>query len=316
MKWFKHHSTLAMEQISRKIIDKHGFAGYGRYMVILEQIALELNKNSRDATYTMAAKSWSNLLGYRSPKHVIEFINELQETGALEVLKPELNAENGQKVNTNCTQSVTKNAFKAFLNQSEITLSVPKLLNLKDEYTRNSGVTQDTIKDKEEDKDKDKDKEKKIQKEKKETLSSPGGEGSLSENLDSQKPKISVSAFPYLRIGASDLEKEQAKRFERAWAGYPKKAGKKEAWTHYRAWVKTPEDHEKLMLHLANYKAHAKANDWPWQNGSTWFNNWQDEAWMHPPPKGSGSSDKLTLADIEAITGEPIARNNHDDIPF
>lgn len=74
------------------------------------------------------------------------------------------------------------------------------------------------------------------------------------------------------------------KDFEDIWSKYPNRVGKKEAYRHYQATVKTPEDIKNIGLALDNYlvsdiamKEYGKYI----QNGKTWFNNWED--WIVPP---------------------------------
>lgn len=74
-------------------------------------------------------------------------------------------------------------------------------------------------------------------------------------------------------------EAEQLEHFEQIWAQYPKKFGKKMAWSHYKAHVKNKETHKKCCAALKKYIAHVKSEHkngfkLHYQYGSTWFNNW------------------------------------------
>lgn len=69
--------------------------------------------------------------------------------------------------------------------------------------------------------------------------------------------------------------------FELLWKAYPAKDGKKEAFNHFKASVKTSQDADNINIALANYLDNLKVNDWKQpKNGKTWFNNWQD--WIMP----------------------------------
>lgn len=67
--------------------------------------------------------------------------------------------------------------------------------------------------------------------------------------------------------------------FLKLWDKYPRKLGKGDAYRHYRASVKTPEDLESIKLALDNYLKYLEINHKEPQymkHGSTWFNEWHD----------------------------------------
>lgn len=81
-------------------------------------------------------------------------------------------------------------------------------------------------------------------------------------------------------------EKALRQWFGAAWAEYPRKAGKKAAWAHYRRSVSSKHDHDQLLSHLTNYKAQIQANGTELRyvlHGGTWFNNWRDEIYASGP---------------------------------
>lgn len=79
--------------------------------------------------------------------------------------------------------------------------------------------------------------------------------------------------------------------FECAWKAYPSKIGKKAAKRHYRATVKFHDKHVQLMQAMETYIKFVKKDERPWQDGSRWFNNWQD--WVHfEAPKKAGEDKK------------------------
>lgn len=64
--------------------------------------------------------------------------------------------------------------------------------------------------------------------------------------------------------------------FNKIWEKYPNRVGKKQAEKHFISSVKTLEDFGNIQKALDNYlKSDRVANGYI-QNGSTWFNNWQD----------------------------------------
>ena len=66
------------------------------------------------------------------------------------------------------------------------------------------------------------------------------------------------------------------KRFDTIWNKYPNRKGKKAAYKHYVASVKTEQDWNNINKALGNYLATETVRCGYVQNGSTWFNNWQD----------------------------------------
>ena len=82
-----------------------------------------------------------------------------------------------------------------------------------------------------------------------------------------------------------------SENFEAIWKEYPNKAGKKEAFRHYKKWRKESKEHtdEYLMAKLKAYKQDLAVNAWKKpMNGSTWFNGRFNDEYtvpdMNQPP--------------------------------
>ncbi|MGJ3757838.1 helix-turn-helix domain-containing protein [Limosilactobacillus fermentum] len=76
-----------------------------------------------------------------------------------------------------------------------------------------------------------------------------------------------------------------SENFEAIWKEYPNKAGKKEAFKHYKKWRKESKEHtdEYLMAKLNAYKQDLAVNQWKKpMNGSTWFNGRFDDEYATP----------------------------------
>ena len=76
-----------------------------------------------------------------------------------------------------------------------------------------------------------------------------------------------------------------SENFEAIWKEYPNKAGKKEAFRHYKKWRKESKEHtdEYLMAKLKAYKQDLADNQWKKpMNGSTWFNGRFDDEYATP----------------------------------
>lgn len=93
--------------------------------------------------------------------------------------------------------------------------------------------------------------------------------------------------------------KDKSFDFEFIWKQYPKPIGKKQALKHFTASVKSDDDFANIQRALDNYKKSDTVSRGFVQNGSTWFNNWQD--WI---PKETKPERKLTLAEKDALFGE------------
>lgn len=95
-------------------------------------------------------------------------------------------------------------------------------------------------------------------------------------------------------INSAFANSSSKKWFEEIWNKYPNRVGKKQAQRHYEATVKTEKDRESCLDALSNYEKHLAVNTWKKpQNGSTWFNNWQDWVNWKEPETVEGKAEKL-----------------------
>lgn len=86
-------------------------------------------------------------------------------------------------------------------------------------------------------------------------------------------------------ISSSKPDDHLSENFEAIWKEYPNKAGKKEAFKHYKKWRKESKEHtdEYLMSKLKAYKQDLAVNQWKKpMNGSTWFNGRFDDEYATP----------------------------------
>jgi len=90
-------------------------------------------------------------------------------------------------------------------------------------------------------------------------------------------------------------ERKSMVAFNVLWQRYPNRTGKKDALRHFEATVKTPEDLTNINTALTNYLRSDKVKKGFIQNGSTWFNNWQD--WVNPDPVMMGEPFKAPKVD-------------------
>lgn len=110
---------------------------------------------------------------------------------------------------------------------------------------------------------------------------------SKEKNQKKNDPDTDTDTDTGVTVSNADVtEKTLHAWFEAAWDAYPKKDGRREAWKHYRASVASADDRDRLLTHLANYKAQlasAKTEFRFIKAGSTWFNNWSDEVYAIAP---------------------------------
>ena len=109
-------------------------------------------------------------------------------------------------------------------------------------------------------------------------------------------------------------------RFEKIWAEYPRKQGKKDALRHYKAWIKASTKHtdEYLLDKLEKYKAYLKANNTELryvQKGSTWFNGSFDDDWSIKPNRNYSNYSQPAELPPEAFDTSRL-NVNEDELPF
>lgn len=96
-------------------------------------------------------------------------------------------------------------------------------------------------------------------------------------NLKEQYKRTNINSASHSNAqSVSQLEKE----FEEVWSKYPNKKGKKQAFNHYKAWIKASAKHtnEYLLERLKVYMTDLQQNSWKHpMNGSTWFNGRFDD---------------------------------------
>lgn len=122
------------------------------------------------------------------------------------------------------------------------------------------------------------------------------------ESNNEKCTKATINEQPSDTINKNDKnEKKENKTydFDFVWNQYPNRIGRKQALRHFEASVKTDDDYTDIKRALENYKKSDKVARGFVQNGSTWFNNWQD--WI---PQEMQIQKPKTKAEIDALWGE------------
>lgn len=309
MRWFKHIATTHQAEEGAAIIDTMGAEGYGVWWIVLEVIASQMDTTDKcSANYS--AKKWGSFCGF-SAKKFQKVAEKLAEFSSISV------KETGEFLEIECSN----------------------LLKYRDEYSKKSGQTPEKVRSKIQ-----KQKQiQSIETEKTKNLSSdkPAEECCGLESVTAQDLKDWKLLFPEVNLHSvikkavsyrdqhperreedlkirdwlvkafqkeqdkADKEKTVNEWFETAWARYPRKDGKKEAFRHFRASVQTEAALNALHQALHNYLRHlANEGTEPRyiKSGSTWFNNWRD--WLEWTPVEPTEQARSRQAQGSAVLAE------------
>lgn len=114
MKWFKHMAGAGDDEFIEWLEEEYGFEGSGRWWRICEKIAQNMDKNNNDPSAEHTWVKWQNILrGKRSV--LISFLSAIER----------------------------RSKMKLEQNEFKMKITIPKMLELRDEHTSRSGVTPD-----------------------------------------------------------------------------------------------------------------------------------------------------------------------------
>lgn len=118
MRWVKHMTATRRDEKIADLISRYGMAGYGTWWAVVEVVAERVEKNSHPSV-TYPVTTWSHLLSLRG-SHVRQGIEKL----------------------------VVTHLVTATWEGDDLTVTIPNLLKYRDEFSRKSGVTPDTVRSK------------------------------------------------------------------------------------------------------------------------------------------------------------------------
>ena len=119
MRWFKHLSGTARDEKISKLLEEAGLEGYGFWWRLLEVIAEQMTPGSAKCAVTYSLSKWSRELGCHH--HTVgKYLATLEVAGLVTVNKGE----------------------------STITVTITNLLKYRDEYSRKSGQSPDSVRTK------------------------------------------------------------------------------------------------------------------------------------------------------------------------
>ena len=225
MKWFKHLSDLPQDEgISRYLdaAERDRVAAYGFLMFVLESIAsrMDANKGHLVCSATYSITHWGRIT-YSHPNRVRKYLGLCEVIGWVHV------------------------GFDA----DTCEVSVPRMVEWRDEHTRKLGVTPEKIAQS---------RQEEIRKEKRENKGNPA----LSESFSKEQQRLGHSVTA---------------GFDIFWSAYPKKVKRKPA---KLIWQRVKPDTDVLVADIAN----RLENDAQWKSGfipdpTTYLNGerWNDE---------------------------------------
>jgi hypothetical protein len=117
MRWIKHLTAASEDEKIAHLIAEYGHAGYGLWWLVCEAVARQLEGDNPEVTYPLT--KWSHLLSLRG-SHVMSRLVTLQVTGLV---------------------TVERHGY-------DVTVRIPNLLKYRDEYSRKSGQTPESVRSK------------------------------------------------------------------------------------------------------------------------------------------------------------------------
>lgn len=119
MKWFKHPSAMRNSKGVAFIIDHGGLEAYGAFCMTCEVVAEQMGKGDIECKQTLSTRRWALFLGISRAKfqNILGIFRESQL----------------------CMVSLSNDE------DGNVTIAIPMLAELRDEYSRKSGQTPDSI---------------------------------------------------------------------------------------------------------------------------------------------------------------------------
>jgi len=265
MKWFKHKTNSSDREFLTELEDIFGLEGYARWFKLLERIGQTMGgENGCSVAYPWS--KWQTFLKGKRNK--------------LETFLVHL--ENKQRINRKLTGNILE-------------IECPKLLEIRDEYSKRSGHTTDNVPPR------SKSKEVRVQSKDLKPIEHPEPDAPHRFQITGNRHKFRDD-------------------FEKIWDAYPEKKGKAKAWLRYKAQVTTIKDSIAIVLALVHYKhdvEQIRDNGQPdlrWQYGSTWFNsNWKDFIHYKPPPEHPKTSKKTTFQNKRDVADNWLKESKEND---
>lgn len=137
MKWFRHQTDAHDDEFIEEMMAEFGLESYARWWLLLEAIGAQMDRSNKCSVSYSWVKWQKVLMGKR--KKLEKWLSFLLENGKIECILDGVILDSFPKHSGN----IPKTNRKQIKNILEI--KCKKLLNIRDEYTRKSGVCQDKI---------------------------------------------------------------------------------------------------------------------------------------------------------------------------
>jgi len=203
MRWFKHMSFARNDEDMSEMIDTLGTESYGVWWIIVEMVAEQMDKSNKHSA-RFSFKKWAKSCGV-SVKKFQKTVGFLSKLGKISV--------------------ETSEKYPDFLK-----ISIPKLLNFRDEWSKRSGVTTEQV---------------------------MSDSGVTTEQETEAETETETESNTYGRVKKNKKKKiEYSEAFERWWKTYPlrngQRVGKKKTFTYFQQIPK--EEWENLARATQRYK--------------------------------------------------------------
>ena len=230
MKWFKHYSDASRSEKLAQLVDEFGIEGYGRYWLLIELLAEKFD--GKDTNFTIHNTTIKRTLYIHHDKMAAKFLGTIANLGLMSC------------VSTNKLWSI----------------SCPKLLEIKDNHTKNLQV--------------------------KSKLVPPRTD---KNRTDQSKVKVKIEKQSVKCKFDIDL----------IYAEYPKKVGKSDGMKKLHKVIKTQELYDKVMQGVKDYNKFCKEENTETKyikGFSAWVNQecWDDE---YSSAKGYTDAELLEMFD-------------------
>ena len=118
MRWFKHMTGAHRDEALCRMMDEFGLEGYGAYWIVLETIAAQCEKKGENSktSLTLSVKNWRKIVPF-APQKLVKWL----------------------------AFAAQLNLFSAEISENLVTVSCPKLLKYRDEYSFKKAKCRDIV---------------------------------------------------------------------------------------------------------------------------------------------------------------------------
>lgn len=142
MRWFKHLSDAAKDEVMAELVQKFGPEGYGVWWQILEAIAATMQKGSDRCEVTYPKGTWRKLCPTYRASRLSQIIDFLEIRGKI-LINPVQCPGDVRAMSVRCPGDVEMMSVRSL--RDLLTISCPNLLKFRDEYSKKSGFCPESV---------------------------------------------------------------------------------------------------------------------------------------------------------------------------